>query len=131
MVKELESPREKAIRRVMRSISRRVVSFGPLPVRAEDGTYPIVVALPNETVAEMEERRNRLSRDVNVVVAYPERMVLIAMRDAVRDDPAEIHPDSTMDMLVHYLRNSGSNDVPSIRIGSTTAPRLEDLAYAF
>lgn len=131
MVQELESPREKATRRVMRSISRRVVNFGPLPVRAEDGTYPIVVVLPEETVADMEDRRNRISRDVNVVVAYPERMVLIAMRDAVHDDPAEIHPGSTMDMLVFYLRNSAGEDVPAIRVGSVAAPHVEELAYTF
>lgn len=130
MGQEPETPREKAIRRVMRSISRRVVNSGPLPVRASDGTYPIVVALPDDTVAEMEERRNRISRDVNVVVAYPERMVLIAMRDAVRDDPAEIHPDSTVDMLVLYLRSAGEQ-VPAIKIGSRTAPKIEELAYAF
>jgi hypothetical protein len=125
-----ESPREQAIRRVMRSISRRVVNAGPLPVQAEDGSYPIVVTLPDDTVADMEERRNRISRDVNVVVAYPERMVLIAMRDAVRDNPAEIHPDSTMDMLVLFLKTT-SDEKPAIRVGSKTAPRLEELAYAF
>lgn len=130
MARAIESARDRTIRRVMRSIARRVVSFGPLPVQAADGTYPLVVALPDDTVADMEERRNRISRDVNVVVAYPERMVLIAMRDAVRDDPAEIHPDSTMDMLVYYLKNSGEK-TPAIKVGSKTAPRLEELAYAF
>lgn len=130
MAQVIESARDRAIRRVMRSIARRVVNSGPLPVQAADGTYPLVVALPEDTVADMEERRNRISRDVNVVVAYPERMVLIAMRDAVRDDPAEIHPDSTMDMLVYYLKNSGEQ-MPAIKVGSKTAPRLEELAYAF
>jgi hypothetical protein len=127
---EGESTRDQAIRRVMRSISRRVVNAGPLPVQAKDGSYPVVVALPDDTVADMEERRNRIGRDVNIVVAYPERMVLIAMRDAVREDPAEIHPDSTMDMLVFYVRNH-SEDSPAIRVGSKTAPRIEELAYAF
>jgi hypothetical protein len=114
----------------MRSISRRVVNAGPLPVQAEDGSYPVIVALPNDTVADIDDRRSRMSRDANVVVAYPERMVLIAMRDGVRDDPAEIHPDSTMDMLVYYLKNN-PEDVPAIRVGSRTAPRIEELAYAF
>jgi hypothetical protein len=114
----------------MRSISRRVVNAGPLPVQAKDGSYPVIVALPEDTVSDMDERRNRISRDVNVVVAYPERMVLIAMRDSVRENPAEIHPDSTMDMLVLYLKSS-SEVVPAIRVGSRTAPRIEELAYAF
>lgn len=125
-----ESARDQVIRRVMRNISRRVVNSGPLPVQASDGSYPIVVAMPDDSVADMEERRNRISRDINVVVAYPERMVLIAMRDAIRDDPAEIHPDSTMDMLVFYLKNA-PQEVPAIRVGSKTAPRIEELAYAF
>lgn len=125
-----ESPRDQAIRRVMRSISRRVVNSGPLPVQATDGSYPIVVTLPDDTVADMEDRRNRMSRDANVVVAFPERMVLIAMRDVARDNPAEIHPDSTMEMLVYYLQHS-SEEVPAIRIGAKTAPRVEELAYAF
>jgi hypothetical protein len=125
-----ETPREQAVRRVMRSISRRVVNFGPLPVKAKDGTYPVIVTLPDDTVSDMEDQRNRVSRDANIVVAYPERMVLIAMRDAVRDDPAEIHPDSTMDMLVVYIK-SHTDDVPAIRVGSKTAPRIEELAYAF
>lgn len=130
MGNEAETSREQATRRVMRSISRRVVNSGPLPVQAADGTYPIVVALPDELVTDMEERRSRISREVNVVVAYPDRMVLIAMRDGDSDDPAEIHPDSTMDMLVYYLRNT-SVATPSIRIGNASAPLLEDLAYAF
>lgn len=129
-VTEQETPRDQAIRRVMRSISRRVIAAGPLPVQAKDGSYPIVVALPEDTVGDMEERRNRVSRDVNVVVAYPDRMVLIAMRDGVREDPAEIHPDSTMDMLVLYLKSS-TESVPAIRVGSRTAPKIEELAYAF
>ncbi len=130
MSQELESPREKATRRAMRSISRRVVNSGPLPVRAADGNYPVVVVLSDDTVGEMEERRNRIGRDANVVVVYPERMVLIAMRDAQRDNPAEINPDSSMDMLVLYLKQSGE-DVPAIRVGAKTAPRVEELAYAF
>ena len=125
-----ETPREQAIRRVMRSISRRVVHYGPLPVQAADGTYPIVVALPEDTVADTEDRRNRVGRNANVVVAYPERMVLIAMRDGVNDDPAEVHPDSSMDMLVLFLKNN-PEDIPAIRVGSRTAPRIEELAYAF
>jgi hypothetical protein len=114
----------------MRSISRRVVNFGPLPVQAKDGSYPVIVALPDDTVSDVEDQRDRISRDANIVVAYPERMVLIAMREAVRDDPAEIHPDSTIDMLVLYIK-SHSEEVPAIRVGSKTAPRIEELAYAF
>lgn len=74
MVNVVETPREQAIRRVMRSISRRVVNSGPLPVRAKDGSYPVVVALPEDTVADMDERRHRIGPDVNVVVAYPDRI---------------------------------------------------------
>lgn len=125
-----ETVRDRVIRRVMRNISRRVVNSGPLPVQAADGSYPIIVTLPDDTVADMEASRERISRDANVVVAYPERMVLIAMRDGVHEDPAEIHPDSTMGMLVYYLKNSGEQ-VPAIRVGAKTAPLLEELAYAF
>ena len=127
---QTESPREKAIRRVMRNVARRVVNAGPLPVQAEDGSYPIVVMLPDETVADMEDRRDRIGRDCNVIVAFPDRMTLIAMRDGIRDDPAEVHPDSTMEMLVYYLKNN-PDTVPAIRVGSSTAPLLEELAYAF
>lgn len=114
----------------MRSVARRVVNSGPLPVQAHDGSYPIVVMLPEETVADMEDRRNRLSRDSNVVVAFPDRMVVIAMRDGIRDDPAEVHPESTMEMLVYYLK-SNPETTPAIRVGKTTAPLIEELAYAF
>ena len=117
----------------MRSISRRVVNFGPLPVQAVDGSYPVVVALPDDTVADMEDRRNRISRNANVVVAYPDHMVLIAMRDGNSEDPQEIDSGVTMDMFVHFLRNAGE-DVPAIRVSSTNVPLpedVQDLAYAF
>ena len=129
-----ETPRDRVIRRVMRNISRRVVNSGPLPVQATDGSYPIVVTLPEDTVADMEERRNRINRDANVVVAYPDRMVLIAMRDGVREDPQEIPPTTTMAMLVLFLQNAGE-DVPAIRVGVASERLdemdLEELAYAF
>lgn len=114
----------------MRNLARRAVNYGPLPVQAQDGTYPVVVMLPEDTVGDMEERRGRVGRDVNVVVAYPERMVLIAMRDAIREDAAEVHPDSAMDMLVLFLREH-HGETPAIRIGTVDAPLIEDLAYAF
>jgi len=114
----------------MRNLARRAVNYGPLPVRAADGTYPVIVMLPNDTVGDMEARRDRISRDVNVVVAYPDRMVLIAMRDAVRDDAAEVSPDSDMEMLVLFLRQH-PDSTPAIRVGTVEAPLIEDLAYAF
>ncbi len=130
-----ESGRDRVIRRVMRSISRRVVNSGPLPVQGSDGSYPIVVALPEDTVADMEARRDRISRDANVVVAFPERMVLIAMRDAAREDPQEIPSTMTMAELVLFLQNAGQ-DVPAIRVASPDdlVPEdvvLEEMAYAF
>lgn len=129
-IPEPESSRDIVVRRVMRNLARRAINHGPLPVQAEDGTYPVVVVLPEDTVGDMEERRSRVGRDANVVVAYPDRMVLIAMRDAVRENAAEVHPDSPMDMLVIFLREHPDEN-PAIRVGARMAPRIEDLAYAF
>lgn len=125
-----EAPRDVVVRRVMRNLARRTVNHGPLPVQAADGTYPIVVVLPDDSVGDMEARRSRVGRDANVIVAYPDRMVLIAMRDAVREDAAEIHPDSPMDMLVIFLR-AHPDETPAIRVGTEASRRIEDLAYAF
>lgn len=125
-----DTPRDATIRRVMRNLARRAINLGPLPVQTDDGEYPVIVMLPDDSVGDMEQRRNRVSRDANIVVAYPERMVLIAMRDAVREDPAEVHPDSTMDMLVEYLRTH-PDAAPAIRVGTLSAPLVEDLEYAF
>lgn len=125
-----ESPREQAMRRVMRSLPRRMASVGPLPVVGVDGSHPVVVLLPDDTVEEMETRRLRFGGEVNVVVAYPNNMVMFPMRQNDRDDSMEIHPDASMDMLVVYLRQTGES-TSSIRIGARASLPLEELAYAF
>lgn len=121
--------RDTAVRRVMRSVSRRVM-VTPLPVQAPDGSYPVIVALPDDTMGSIELRRDRIGRDVNIVVAYPERMAVIAMRDGQSDDPAEVSPSSTIGMLVAWLRAT-PDERPAIRVAPMTSPVLEEMEYVF
>lgn len=134
--KVTETERDRATTRVMRAVARRSIVLGPLPVRASDGTYPVIVTLPDDTLDYMETRRDSIGRDSNVVVAFPERMVLIAMRDGQSDDAAPIHRDQMMAMFVYWLQNTDMNR-PAIRVAdkepgeSSSRPRTEDLAYIF
>lgn len=129
--RDQESRREIATKRVMRAVSRRVM-FSPLPVKASDGSYPVIVALPDDTMGNIEARRDRIGRDVNIVVAFPERMTIVAMRDGNSVDPAPVSADSTIEMLVAWLRVN-PDQIPSIRItpSSAVTPQLEEMEYVF
>ncbi len=126
------SDRDRATTRVMRAVARRSIVLGPLPVRADDGTYPVVVTLPDDTLEYMESRRNNIGRNANVMVAFPERMVLIAMRDGDSDDAAPVDADLTMGMFVYWLQNTDMKH-PAIRIAERveTRPVVEEVAYVF
>ena len=129
-----QTERDRATTRVMRAVARRSVVLGPLPVRAEDGSYPVIVTLPDDTLGYMESRRNHIGRSANVIVAYPERMVLIAMRDGQSDDAAPVDSDASMALFVSWLQNTDMQR-PAIRVtkrAETAArPRVEEIAYVF
>lgn len=128
------SVRDLAITRVMRAVARRSVVLGPLPVKAHDGSYPVIVTLPDDTLGFMEDSRNDIGRNANVFVAFPERIVLIAMRDGQSDDAAPVDPRASMAMFVSWLENTDMKR-PAIRVeraGAESArPRVEELAYVF
>lgn len=129
-----QSKRDRATTRVMRAVARRSVVLGPLPVQADDGSYPVIVTLPDDTLGYMENRRKNIGRDANVVVAYPDRMVLIAMRDGQREDAAPVDADASMALFVSWLQSTDM-DRPAIRVtaraDSRPRPSVEELAYVF
>lgn len=129
---KFETDYDKATRRVMQTVAR-VLAKRPLPVRLEDGTSPIVVALPSDSVATLDARLARAGGSANIFVAYPEKLMLVAARDEhLDDDVADIHPDSTVDMMILWLKSTPKG-TGSIRVGEVVAdaPRVEEMEYAF
>lgn len=116
----------------MRTIAR-MAAVRPLPVRLEDGSCPVVVALPSDRVGDVEARRERMGGHVNVFVAYPDRLLQLSMREMPDDDDtADVSPSSSMDMLVTWL-TSTTTGTGSIRLTQPrhAAPIVEELQYAF
>lgn len=127
-----ETERERATRRVMRTLTHWSAT-NRLPVRLEDGTSPVVIALPDDPMEEIEARRLRMGGYVNLVVAYPEYMLLLRARDeAETDETAEIAPFSSVAMLVAWLQSTEKKSGSfRIRPARHVMPTVEQLEYAF
>lgn len=128
------SERSLATRRVMKTVARRTAAE-PLPVRAEDGTYPIVVSLPDDKLLDVARHVKReFNGAANVFVTLPDHIALINFSFASQEDSSpdrQMAGDATsMAMYVEYLK---MHDGPaSITIDMAAASSaVRDIAYAF
>jgi hypothetical protein len=129
---EFETEYDQATRRVMQAVARRV-AHNPLPIRLEDGTSPIVVALPTDTVEAIDARLARAGGSANIMVAFPDKIMLITALTAEYDnDIADVAPNSTVEMLIEWLQST-TTGTGSIRLREPrhSLPRVEELEYAF
>ena len=128
IVKTTETLRETAIRRVMRTVARHG-NTAPL-VRDPEGRAPIVVALPDDAVADVEAQRERLGGVANLFVAYPDKLILLNMVPTIEVyDVADVHPNSTIDMVLGWLR-ARPEETGTIRVGITVSQDVRELEYA-
>lgn len=95
--------RDDATRRVMKSLARPHAS-GALSLQLDDGTRPLVVALPFEKVSEVVARVRVIGGKANVAVAHAKNFNTLVMdlnpRTATDRPVVEITQDLSMGMFV-------------------------------
>lgn len=129
----VDDTREIAIRRVMKSLSRLRASGLEFPIMNERGAAPLHIALPTDAVGKVEERVTAMGGAANVIIAFPERFVLIAWDGEEIDggEAVDIHEHSSIEMLSMWLeRCVGPANVKMIRAASAK-PRVKELEYQF
>ncbi len=129
--------RSTATRRVMKTVARRT-PVEPLPVQMRDGSTPIVVSLPEDTLKYVVAMVDRFGGRANVFVAFPESLKLIDFsidhNDIYASDHDQRgHSSMTMAMYVAYLGlNPGTNVNLKVDLSSNAdAQSVRDVAYAF
>lgn len=118
----------------------RVVARDPLPVKLNDGSSPVVVALPEDPITDVTERVARVGGAANVVVADTESFAIVAFVSRENNDPigeaVEVHHLSDAGMLVAWLSSTPDN-CGSFRVkGQDTEPieslpAIQEHEYAF
>lgn len=131
-----QSPRSIATRRVMKTIARHVARQ-PLPTRLDDGSSPVIVALPEDALANVVAQVDAIGGRANVFVAFPDRLALIDTSiDGLNPTPEnhqKSHANTTMAMYVEFLRHTNGESV-TVTVNSSRASHassVQDVAYAF
>ncbi|MDN3309541.1 hypothetical protein QWJ90_01215 [Microbacterium oryzae] len=119
----------------MKTVARRS-AVEPLPVRLSDGSTPVVVALPEDTLGSVATRVNGFGGEANVFVAFPEKLTLIDFRVSKHEgETIEQLAQSTtsMAMYVDYLYlNPSRPSTITVDIGTDAiAPSVMNISYAF
>jgi hypothetical protein len=123
--------RDEATRRVMKTVAR---SAGTPPLRAKDGTFPIVVSLPYENISEVVRRVDNVGGSANVAIAFVDHFAMLAMgRDLEEPSDSEllISHDISMGMFMIKVQNNPGKTV-ALRFRNVDAdvPSISfDLAY--
>lgn len=133
----MKNDRTIATRRVMKTLAR-YVSMRSLPIRLADGTSPVVVALPGDSVESLVEQIRTAGGQANVLVAFPEHIMLVGLGDAASTQPiqdyAEVHRLSDVGMLLEWMKtlpesggafNVHSDENPHRR------PSVREMDYVF
>lgn len=126
----------RATRKVMKAIAT-----GPtrvrLQYRAEDGTFPLVVALPNENIADVAERVRSVGGSANVAIAFAKNFRIISMTGVDVELNPEEHEDSldvthqmSMGMLLIQFDQRKRSNVHFRAHAQLSAP-LETKALAY
>lgn len=125
-----------ATRRVMKTVARRS-TMQPLPVLADDGTRPVVVALPDDDLNSVFERVEAFGGRANVFVAFPDWLALIEFINGsgARDSPPaqHVHEATSMAMYVEFLKLHDTPVTVSLSASEQTTAQhgLHQVAYAF
>lgn len=125
-----------ATRRVMKTVARRS-AVEPLPVVAQDGTRPIVVALPDDDLKVVFERVAAFGGRANVFVAFPDWLALIELTTGTGAQEASqvqpIHEAISMAMYVEFLKLHDSPVTVTLSASERATARhgLHQVAYAF
>lgn len=125
-----------ATRRVMKTIARRS-TVQPLPVVGDDGTRPVVIALPDDDLKTVFERVEAFGGRANVFVAFPDWLALIEFIAGSGDPHSapvqRVHEAASMAMYVEFLKLHDSPVSVSVSASAqaTAQHGLHQVAYAF
>lgn len=123
--------RDVATRKVMKTLGQ---SAAGLPFRLEDGTSPLVIAMPYEHVSEVVNRVLSLGGRANVAVAFAKNYATLVMGRHIEGsgDEIEITQDLSMGMfLIRVKSHPGQRVRFRFRDVDTNVPEVQqELAYA-
>ena len=112
-----ETKRDQAIRRVMRALPGIAASGALVP---DESDSPLLVVLPDDTVAHLSDELARVGGTANVMIAFPEKILLLRVTPGVLEEN-HVEADSAADlqMLVDWIgavpENTASFSVQSAR----------------
>lgn len=131
MDENLTISRSATTARVMKSLSRLLAHDDILPVRRTDNTAPIVVALPDDAVGDVNEWVTEAGGCANVILAERDGFYIWAWDvDGIETiDTIDVHHHTTMIMLQLWLTQN-PDAVASFNVLASAA-RAEELAYQF
>jgi hypothetical protein len=124
-----ETKRDQATRRVMRSLPSIAASGGLVPGNDD---VPLLIMLPDDTVAHLTESLARVGGTANVVIAFPDRILLMSVVPGILD---ENHVDTSEHADVHMLTD-WIGSVPdntasfSVKTSAVHAVPVRQLSYA-
>lgn len=138
---DLRLRRNEATQRIMKALAR-LVATEPLPVRLDDGSTPVVVAVPEEPVQDMLARLHRAGGAANVVVDYVDSFYVAsffssALPAAAVGDPADVHNNSNVGMLIDWLlaqpHGAGAFRMNGARLSDSApeSPQVREHEYQF
>lgn len=96
--------RDTAIRKVMKTLSQRA---GTLPLVLDDGTSPLVIAMPYEHVSEVMNRVASMGGEANVAVAFAKSYATLIMARTAEQagEYLIINQDLSMGMFLITVKN--------------------------
>ena len=126
--------RDDATRRVMKAIATKNPSVR-LPYAAEDGTKPLVVALPSELISDVITRVTSIGGHSNIAIAFATNFYLIILHSQgieSSDAEMEVTQDISMGMFLLKLQQHPGQLV-GLRfknIEAASPSTQQELAYA-
>lgn len=131
MTEQLPVDRFAITARVMKSLSRLRAHHDVLKVRREDGTAPVVVALLDDCVGDVNARVTAVGGCANVILAERDGFMIWSWDvDGIESiETIDVHHDSTMGMLRIWLAQN-PDAVASFNVLASAA-HAKELAYQF
>lgn len=96
----------------MKSLALRGPASGER-LQIEDGTFPVVVALPYEHISDVINRVQSFGGQANVAIAFSDSFTMITMgQKAVGNKIVEVHQDLSMGMFLIKAQNNPGKTIP-------------------
>lgn len=124
-----ETRRDQAIRRVMRSLPGIAASGALLAERTD---APLLVMLPEDTVAYLSHSLSRVGGMANVAIALPDTILLLTVTPGtLEENHVEANASADLQMLVDWIGAVPENTASfSVQTASAHSLPVRQLSYA-